>query len=436
MLNAAFDWLLKSNLSRCFQEHSALQGLLYYNRATQTLAMENPQLKFYLRELDWEEFARASGHGGVRFHPDDGPLWPITGTLNVTSDGATLSATGVVGAVPDAAPSRRLLHLSDLHFSTQDQATVWYSQLAADLREQQVDKLDALVVSGDLVNRAEPTEYDAVRLFLEKLMNGFSLSARQVVLVPGNHDVSWSFSKEAYQPYRRARYSGKLVEGTYVDHPGGLIEVRNDDTYRRRFEPFAALYRAIKGVDYPLAYEEQGTIDDLADIGVCILGLNSAWEIDHHFKDRASIHPEALANAFSKLGPLLPDQLRIATFHHPIHSGEESRIKDAAFLQQLAVHGFRLVLHGHVHKAGNELYRYDRVEGGRRLEIVAAGTFGAPVREWVPGYPLQYNLLLVSPDKITVETRCRHEINGAWSPDARWLQGPGKDPLPRYVIER
>jgi hypothetical protein len=123
-------------------------------------------------------------------------------------------------------------------------------------------------------------------------------------------------------------------------------------------------------------------------------------------------------------------------FHHPLHGGEDSRIRETGFLQQLAVHGFELALHGHVHKADAELYRYDRAEAGRRIEIIAAGTFGAPTREWVAGYPLEYNLLLVGADKITVETRCRREINGAWEPDARWRQGPGKDPLPRYVIER
>jgi hypothetical protein len=128
--------------------------------------------------------------------------------------------------------------------------------------------------------------------------------------------------------------------------------------------------------------------------------------------------------------------LRIAAFHHPLHGGEDSRIRDAAFLQQLAVHGFQVVLHGHVHKADAELYRYDRAEHGRRIEIVAAGTFGAATREWVPGYPLQYNLLRVGAQAVTVETRCRREINGAWEPDARWRQGPGKDPLPRYVVER
>jgi len=436
MLNSAFDWLLASNLTRCFQVHQRLQGLLYYSRQGQTLTLEDPQLKFYLRALSWEGFAAASGHGQVRFHSDDGPLWPITGTAAIVDADSTVVADGVVTDRPVARPARRVLHLSDLHFATRDQATIWYSQLAADLREQQVDRLDALVVSGDLVNRAEAAEYDAARQFLERLMSGFALSARQVALVPGNHDVSWSVSEEAYQPFRRSRYAGQLVAGQYIERDGGLIEVRQDEPYRRRFQPFSDLYRAIKGVDYPLAYEDQGTIDELADVGICVLGLNSAWETDHHFRDRASIHPEALANALLRLGAPVAGQLRIAMFHHPIHGGEDSRIRDSAFLQQLAVHGFRLALHGHVHKAGNEDYRYDRADGGRRLEIIAAGTFGAPTREWVPGYPLEYNLLLVEADKVTVETRCRREINGAWAPDARWGQGPGRDPLPRYVVSR
>jgi hypothetical protein len=33
------------------------------------------------------------------------------------------------------------------------------------------------------------------------------------------------------------------------------------------------------------------------------------------------------------------------------------------------------------------------------------------------------------------ETRKRSEMNGAWEPDARWLQGKGKEPLPRNTIE-
>jgi predicted MPP superfamily phosphohydrolase len=334
-----------------------------------------------------------------------------------------------------AAP-RRILHLSDLHCTTDNQATVWYSQLAADLRDQGVEHLDALVVSGDLTERAEPAEYAAARRFLEQLMAGFGLAPRQVALVPGNHDASWPLAEQAYQLHRRKQYTGALVPGRYIERDGGIVEVRDEAAYRERLRPFADLYRAIKGAEYPLPFEEQGIVDELADLGLCILGLNSAWETDPNFRDRASIHPEALASALLRLGPPPADQLRIAVFHHPIHGGEDARLRDAAFLQQLAVHGFRLALHGHVHKADAELYRYDRTADGRRIDIIAAGTFGASTREWVPGYPLQYNLLLVGPDRITVETRCRREVNGAWEPDARWRQGPGKDPLPRYSIDR
>jgi predicted MPP superfamily phosphohydrolase len=430
-LGPAFDWFLQSNLSRCFEQYPALRGLLYFNRATATLTMEDPQLTFFLRELDWTEFAKTSGHGEVRFHPDDGPLWPVVGHVSATLEDARVEAAASVEA-----SVRRLLHLSDLHFGTADQATIAYAQLAADLRQQGIDRLDALVVSGDLVNRATADEYAAAELFLEKLKSGFGLKAQAVVLVPGNHDVSWTHADSAYRLERRAQHRGELPAGTYIEHTPAIIEIRDDDAYRLRFAPFAELYEKVKGEPYPLAYEEQATVTMLPDAGLCILGLNSAWEIDRHFHHRASLNMSALAEALVKLPAPAAGELRIATFHHPLHSNEESRLHDHGFLQQLAVAGFRLILHGHIHRADTSLYRYDRTVGGRQIDIVTAGTFGAPVREWVPGYPLEYNLLLIGEREITVETRCRREVNGAWEPDARWLQGPGQNPLPRYVIAR
>jgi 3',5'-cyclic AMP phosphodiesterase CpdA len=433
-LAPVFDWFLESNLSRCFRENPALQGLLYFNRAAGTLTMEDPQLKFHLRQLDWEEFALASGHGVVRFNPEDGPLWPRTierSAAMVIEVGASTSAT-----VVSALKTLSVLHLSDLHFSAKDHATAFYSQLHTDLRtELGVERLDALVISGDVVNRAEASEYDAARFFLEQVMKGFSLSPHQLTLTPGNHDVSWTRSKEAYKLLRKEQYRGSLASSKIFVQNDAILEERDEELYRLRLQAFAELYRTMKGREYPLDYAEQATLDEPSD-GLLVLGLNSVWENDHNYPNRASIHAEALAKALLKLGQPTPEQLRIAVFHHPIHSGEESRIKDAAFLQQLSSKGFRIVLHGHVHKADAELYRYDRSEGGRQLEIVAAGTFGAPMHEWVPGYPLQYNLLRVAPDQITVETRKREEINGAWSPDARWRQGAGTDPLPRYFIKR
>jgi len=429
-LGSAFDWFLQSNLTRCFEQYPELRDLLYFNRATGTLTMEDPQLKFYLRAVDWPEFAETSGHGHVEFHPADGPLWPLVSQARSPEGEARELKKG---AEP---PARRLLHLSDLHFGTADQATIAYSQLATDLRQQGVERLDALVVSGDLVNRATAAEYAAAGLFLEQIKSGFGLKAQAVVLVPGNHDVSWTSADSAYRLMKRSQHPGELVPGTFIEHTPEIVEVREEEAYRQRFAPFAELYDRVKGEPYPLAYDEQATITSLPEAGLCILGLNSAWEIDRHFPDRASIDMKALARALQQLPALAAGELRIATFHHPIHSHEDSRLRDHGFLQQLAVAGFRLLLHGHVHRPDAAAFHYDRTVGGRRLDIVTAGTFGAPVREWRPGYPLQYNLLVIRQHEIVVETRCRHEVTGAWEPDARWLQGPGKDPLPRYVIER
>lgn len=429
-LKPVFDWFLQSNLSACFDQHPDLRGLLYFNRATGTLTMEDPQLDFYLRNLDWPELAQASGHGHVGFHPDDGPLWPLEGTVNLTLD------VNIQSAVTVTSPTRRLLHLSDLHFTTPDQATIAYSQLADDLRQMGVDRLDALVVSGDLVNRAMVPEYAVAEVFLEQVKSGFGVKAQAIVLVPGNHDVSWTYSKTAYTLVKRSELREPPEPGAYFEHTPEILELRDEEKYRLRFSPFSELYEKVKGEPYPLVYADQAILTLLPDAGLCILGLNSAWQIDHLFPDRASIHMNALSKRLLALPPPEPGELRIATFHHPLDSDEESRIRDSSFLQRLAVAGFRVILHGHVHKADDKTYRYDRSVGGRQIEIVTAGTFGAPVREWRYGYPLQYNLLLIRPDEITVETRSRTEVNGARAPDARWQQGPGKDPLPRYVIPR
>jgi Calcineurin-like phosphoesterase len=230
-----FDWFLLSNLSRCFEDHPELRGLLYFNRSTGTLAMEDPQLKFYLRALDWPEFAEASGHGHVEFHPADGPLWPLVSQARIEPGGLEHAST--------ESRVHRVLHLSDLHFATADQTTIWYSQLAADLRQQGVERLDALVVSGDLVNRASAAEYAAAGLFIEQVKSGFGLKAQAVVLVPGNHDVSWPLADSAYRLVRRGQVAGALAPGTYVEHTPEIIELRDDEAYRQRFAPFAEATR-------------------------------------------------------------------------------------------------------------------------------------------------------------------------------------------------
>ena len=101
------------------------------------------------------------------------------------------------------------------------------------------------------------------------------------------------------------------------------------------------------------------------------------------------------------------------------------------FMQLLAVHGFQVCLHGHIHEAIEGFHKYDDRRGVR---IIGAGTFGAPAREQVTGIPLQYNLLTFDPQtgEMTVQTRKKEKPNGAWSADARW--GDKNDPKPCTVF--
>lgn len=340
-----------------------------------------------------------------------------------------------------------ILHLSDLHFGNLDKAKLWSNQLAEDLKnELNIPSLNALILSGDIANKSTPDEYEAAQKFLDNLCQDFPLQPEQIIIVPGNHDLNWQKSKQAYTPVRREDYDGPIInengkkkpDHNYaIDNDSSYVEKQDENKYKERFLYFSNFYKSIKTKPYPLEYKQQYIFDYFPDKKLLILGLNSAWQLDHHYRDRASINMNALTNALAEIrrNSEYKNCLKIAVWHHPLDSAGSDRITDQGFMQQLAVSGFRLFLHGHIHKAETSLYRYDISQNGRKLDRICAGTFGASTRELVPGYPWQYNLLKLEGNQLTVETRRREEENGAWKPDACWSQGAGKDPLGRYFIE-
>ncbi|NEO14432.1 MULTISPECIES: HEAT repeat domain-containing protein [unclassified Moorena] len=331
-----------------------------------------------------------------------------------------------------------ILHLSDLHITTPDQATLCSNQLAQDLKQDlEIPKLDALILSGDIANKSTPDEYQAAQQFIDNLRQDFPLDPKQIVLVPGNHDLNWELAEEAYELQYRKKYHGELKEGHYIKVSEEVIEVRDEAKYQQRFAHFSQFYQAIKTEPYPLDYDEQGIIDYFPNQNVLILGLNSAWQLDHHFKDRASIHSGALSKALSEIrrNKDYRNWLKIAVWHHPLNSVGSDRITDQGFMERLAVAEFRLFLHGHIHKAQASVFSYDKIPGGRKLDGICAGTFSAPTFELRSAYPWQYNLLTFEGNQLTVRTRRREEANGAWKPDSRWTQGPGLGSLDYYSID-
>ena len=341
-----------------------------------------------------------------------------------------------------------ILHLSDLHFGNIQDANLWHGQLYGDLNQllpqlgsSQSFNLDALVISGDIANKSLPEEYEAAEQFIKNIMIDFGLKQKQVAIVPGNHDLNWELSENAYQPVKQDRYQGSLnKEDIFKNNlliDGSFVLVPDPTQYEQRFKYFSDFYEKIIGKPYPQQSRQQYELRHFPEQDLLILGLNSAWKLNHapEYRACASVNSEALTNAIREINnnPTYNNsRLKIAVWHHPLLSPSEDSIKDWGFMEMLELNNFRLVLHGHIHQARVENFRH-RV--GSQIDIIAAGTFGAPVKQWVPGYPLQYNLLKWEDNKLTVYTRKRIAINGAWQPDAMWVSPDGITASSFYEIE-
>ena len=292
----------------------------------------------------------------------------------------------------------RLLHLSDLHLCDEDSMKKHYFHLKLDLKKNfEIEKLDYLIISGDVSDRPVESMYQTAVTFVKNLIAEFEVPAGHVILIPGNHDCDREVSKECY---------GK--KGTAITD-----QKKYNDRYLKYSQNF---YQPIIGRPYPMEPEKQFEDYIFEEDNLCFLGLNSCWQIDHCNTDRSSICMEAVMES-GTIWCDAKDYAKIAVWHHPL-SGEGA-IKETTFMETLANAGFRACFHGHVHEAKNELFSYD---AARNIRMVGAGTFGAVREERGDGIPRQYNMIEFDKEKrlLTVHTRKREKDGGAWQADARW----------------
>ncbi len=341
---------------------------------------------------------------------------------------------------PHVRPSQetpiRILHLSDLHVGVEDDPISLLQPLVADLHEKNewlgVERLDYLVVSGDITNRASPQEFEKAYRFVSGLIDEFGLTAQRCIIVPGNHDLDWNVPAYRWVNKRDINTS-KLGPGTYLDAGPGYL-VRDDAKYPERFKNFSEhFYHRLTQKPYPLAPEEQCIPFLFSDDGLQFLAMNSSWEIDEHFRNRSSISERALSRGLAAAdqelararadGKLAKDArvLRFAVWHHPITGNE--KIQADAFMGQLRQAEVRLCLHGHVHEERADLLNY--LDPKRSIHVIGGGSFGAPTHERPESVPRLYNLLEVQRDlrQVQVHTRSRRNQSGAWEGWAVWPAG-------------
>lgn len=342
----------------------------------------------------------------------------------------------------------RILHLSDLHMSPSEDLDPedMFQKLLADLklhRDLGIESLDYLFVTGDLTTCAAPDEFEKAYQFISRLIEAFKLNAARCVIVPGNHDIDWNEPVYEWRSNRQVDLK-TLKEGTYVQQGGGLL-IRNDQLYPRRFKNFSdRFYMFLRQEEYPQEFENQAIPFYFAESNIQLLALNSCWEIDEFFPERASIYGRALSNgllaadrqierAMQSNGKSESDLLRLAIWHHPVTGND--KIRDDAFMSRLSQAKFKVCLHGHVHEERADLIGY--TDPTSQIYVAGAGSFGAPANERPEAVPRLYNVLEIPRDRshIKVHTRCLRKPTGAWDGWAVWSGRTPQERQTYYTIK-
>lgn len=242
-----------------------------------------------------------------------------------------------------------LAHLSDIHFGR-----IAYPEIVDGLVEEiNGGDVDLVVISGDLTQRARPSQYRAAR----EMIDAF---AAPTLVVPGNHDVYawWRPASRIVSPLRR---------------------------YRK--------------------YITDDLLPTFVQDGVAVLGINSAYG---RTVKGGRIGSEARARIRSFFGEQPEGTFNVLVVHHHLMQIQALGSHDVArkarrTLEQAAQAGVDLVLCGHLHVSHVEPVELEQLD--HRLVIVSAGT--ATSNRGRPPHRATnfYNRIEVEAEAFTIEER-------------------------------
>jgi 3',5'-cyclic AMP phosphodiesterase CpdA len=209
----------------------------------------------------------------------------------------------------------RLLHVSDLHIGTAEDAAV---EPALARLVERVDP-EVVVASGDLTHRGRPEQHERAAAFLRSLN-------RTLVVVPGNHDIPYTFPARFTRTFREFERHWETTE------PVVLLD------------------------------------------GMLLVGLNSVRPWRHQ---SGGVRATQLARAAEKLRSAPAGALRVVVLHHhllgaPWRSRKKPVSDRSRVLASLVDAGAELVLAGHIHQgAVSERREFEVARGGESAVVVS-----------------------------------------------------------------
>jgi 3',5'-cyclic AMP phosphodiesterase CpdA len=217
----------------------------------------------------------------------------------------------------------RLLHISDLHAGSAEE-----TQVERGL-EPLIERIEPelIVVTGDLAHRGRRREHERAAAFLRAL-------GRPLLVIPGNHDIPYTFPARFTRPWAEFERLWETVEPQF----------RSKD--------------------------------------VVIVGLNSVRPWRHQ---SGGIRAHQIERAARLLAEAPDGALRVVALHHhligaPWRSRKKPVAKRSAVLAGLVDAGAELILAGHIHQAAvSERHEFEvERDGLRGVTVSVAPGLGQP----------------------------------------------------------
>jgi calcineurin-like phosphoesterase family protein len=278
----------------------------------------------------------------------------------------------------------RILHLSDLHFgdrcrfydaAPEISARSAVDALYRDLVRHRTGPVHAVVLSGDFSWQNEEAEFEAAKYFCHDLAGRLRVPISDFILIPGNHDITWS--EKAKTAKERIRY---------------LLPEEAERPYRM-------FYRETTGSPLltHLSYVRIFQADRIA-----IVGLNSCR---FYQQENAGLGYVGLDQIYQAISTLRDDPVyqahegeffKVAVLHHHLVPASDLQLiteleKEAGerhfsltidateILRFLMKDNFALVLHGHMHVpfwgVEQRLPATYRSMPSKRIAVSGAGSF-------------------------------------------------------------
>jgi 3',5'-cyclic AMP phosphodiesterase CpdA len=255
-----------------------------------------------------------------------------------------------------------------------------------------------VALSGDLTETASDTEFDDAAAFIEgcshSTITGWSTSAEDLFVVPGNHDLLWD---------------KKTVTGRWL--------------------PYCNLYGKLRhAAADPAAPERLTRVVDQSANGLIVVEINSCAYIEKSVENRGQVDQKAVTELRAQLEEIEPvarhRAIKVAiVHHHPVqlpglaeaNEGYSALVNSDALVERLREYGFHVLLHGHKHLPFT--FWYDPAcawigDPAYPLMIAAGGTASSKELATGPGVTNTYNFITLRWDPVLRRVRIHVETRG------------------------